>query len=367
MRVLLAAVVAAVQVVAPGWRVYGAPRDGSLFSVVATSRNGAWASGATYGKGAGGGQDCDKAPYGDTGSVMLHWNGRAWSSVQVPAVGGIGRLTALSAHSVWATGNCASLRWDGRTWRATEYAAVPDMQDFVLAGMSVDAPKDAWMVGNTTSGSVYRGYVERFDGVRWKVVLLPGAGLLTAVRAITPHDVWVAGQDASGGLVLWHWNGRGWRKAPHLATGRTNVFVEAFLARKPNDVWAAGMGLITEDGINVRQSLIMHWNGRIWTTTPTPVPKVAVSENTPSDLYTIAEGNGDLWAGGDTFQPRINAKDTPALLRWTGTRWVRAAAPEAAGQGAVNDLAAIPGGGMWAVGFTTDPQGATHPYIARQG
>ncbi|MEV5576783.1 hypothetical protein AB0L06_42735 [Spirillospora sp. NPDC052269] len=125
MSALLAMAVAAVQPVAPAWRdciVPASANGGSLYSVVATGQDSAWASGATYGQG-GGSSGCNDAPQGDGGSVMLRWNG------------------------------------GGR--RAIPYAQVPDMQDFVLGGFSIDAPTDGWMVGST-SGSVDTGYVERW-------------------------------------------------------------------------------------------------------------------------------------------------------------------------------------------------------------
>lgn len=111
---------------------------------------------------------------------------------------------------------------------------------------------------------------------------------------------------------------------------------------------------------------MMHWDGHQWTNTPTPVPPTTPNQNTPSEIYTVANDRGHLWAGGDTFQRNIPSGKTQAVLRWTGTKWVASPVPEP-GMGSVDGLAAIPGGGLWSVGHTYVNPTMPTPVIARKG
>jgi hypothetical protein len=104
--------------------------------------------------------------------------------------------------------------------------------------------------------------------------------------------------------------------------------------------WAAGS---RANARGVPETLIMRWNGRIWTRVPSPA--------TPggSELAAVAAVSArDAWAVGDAgiFAPRRST----LILRWNGSTWKQMPSPTPAGGGALNGVAAIPASGAWAVG-----------------
>jgi hypothetical protein len=80
--------------------------------VAATSTRNAWAVGSNgLGK-----------------TLIMHWNGSAWTQVPSPNFGGVNSLAgvaAVSANNVWAVGQTGSLsspkslilRWNGKAWK----------------------------------------------------------------------------------------------------------------------------------------------------------------------------------------------------------------------------------------------------------
>src|SRR5260221_6238923 len=86
---------------------------GVLQSVAAVSARDVWAVGRAGAEGCG----CAK-------TLILHWNGGAWSRVPSPNPGGLGSLSGVAfsaADDGWAVGTAGGrmliLRWDGERWR----------------------------------------------------------------------------------------------------------------------------------------------------------------------------------------------------------------------------------------------------------
>ena len=101
----------------PGGRAAADPTfPGSLHGVAATSSTDAWAVGFT------------SPPGGRNYTLILHWNGTAWSRVASPSLGrnaGLLGVAATSATSAWAVGDYSTpagqprtliLHWNGTNW-----------------------------------------------------------------------------------------------------------------------------------------------------------------------------------------------------------------------------------------------------------
>ncbi|MBV9382411.1 MAG: hypothetical protein JOY82_06630 [Streptosporangiaceae bacterium] len=364
------------------WREYPLPISGnaSVYGISAPGRNDAWAVGATFGSTGkarayvraahgpavlpavhpGDGAGC--VPMQGDGSLLMHWNGARWARVAVPQVGDIGYVTVAGPADLSVAAACESLHWNGKTWAAASYAHVPNMQNFTLTGFAADGPRDGWLTGVVSgTNGFFTGYAERWNGSRWRRVQLPNLGAdygLSGVAALGPDNVWVGGWDANQHMILLHWNGRSWTLAPAPGTGYRMTEIYTVRAVAPGDVWTVGYGSRAVAPNIVRSPLIIHWTGHRWENTPAPAPPYH------SEIYTIADDHGQLWAAGDTFTP---AGDTygMALLRWTGSRWT-ASPPPAAGEGAVSQLTAVPGGGLWGAGYISDASGLPRPVIARR-
>lgn len=362
------------------WQHYDVPVQGraaNLTSLAVPGRNDAWAAGfmTNFSTPASKSPDAARAkPESDSGvcdsssdaftSLMLHWDGHAWSQTSVPAAGSINRLSSTSADDIWAATDCGLLRFDGTAWQHAGYADVPAEQ-VSINDVSADGPHDAWLAGSTyDSGTeVAQGFVQRWDGREWRPVPLPDFGNsyeFDSIAAHGPNDVWAAGtiyadEDHPDELLLMHWDGHSWKRLPEPATDAWTKLVSKVRITGDDDAWVVGFSKAAPDHDQTRHPMILHWDGHHWTTSPAP--------DGPGELYDVARSGGRLWAVGDTF-----SSDQPSytmyVLRWAGDRWMTDAVPDT-GDGMINAVAAVPGGGTWAVGATGN--GSPHPVIARQG
>jgi hypothetical protein len=322
---------------APGAMSFSTP--GELTGVAAASAGNAWAVG-----------------YAGTGveprTLMLHWNGRAWTRVTSPevvdgAAGMISAVTVVSADDAWAVGSTGLapapqrtliLHWNGTSWReVTSPAPFAGM----LSGVTASAGA-GWAVGSTDA-AYGEPLILRWNGAAWSRVAAPadpaGAGL-NGVIVTSAATAWASGlgnarYQISG--VLARWNGQAWQWASFPVEG-TYHDLSALAAGPGGTAFAvgydAGPGAI---------ALSMRWTGQAW-------QKTAVSTPRDAGLSGVAFApDGGAWAVGYAPTP---AGFRTLIARWTGRTWTRVASPS---PGASDQLSAVafcaPGDG-WAVGYT---------------
>lgn len=302
-----------------------------LYAVSADSAKDAWAVGFKC--------TCDSGGnFGDT-SLIEHWNGAAWSVSPAPKIGKTDLLNgveALSRTDVWAVGRaCVSgctakgttvpvwdsliLHWDGTAWSQVP-SPDPGATANTLDSVSADSATDVWAVGDYGSGPVYNGgtFVLHWNGTTWSQVASPnptGADYeLESVSAISPTDAWAVGnycsQNCDGdGLtqrysaLAMNWNGSAWSVVPTPLPATTRVIgLSAVSGVSAKDVWAVG-GTHT-----------LSWDGTAWSTVTNPD-----SSNASVSLSAVAAGSStDVWAVGDNFKSEpYKAID----LNWNGTAW----------------------------------------------
>jgi hypothetical protein len=156
------------------------------------------------------------SPTWTTAPLAFRWNGSAWSALTLPAPGYHNRqFTSVIMH------------YNGSAWTQ---AAVGDNSGL----LDVDAlsPADAWALA--ADGSVLN-----WDGSTWtaKTQLASGNTVLTALSAT---DVWV------GGVVsVTHYNGSSWSTAP-IPAGISGLAGAA--SSGPGNVWFAGDN-VTSSGV----------------------------------------------------------------------------------------------------------------------
>jgi hypothetical protein len=236
----------------------------------------------------------------------------------------LGGLAADAADDVWAVGNFvpdasgsnpdATLtlaeHFDGHNWAVTRTPSVgPNFSTFFGASA---AEGRAWAVGvNLDNDFRTRGLIESWDpsGRRWTVDTTPQPGaerdLLFSAAAISRANAWAVGeQQASDGpldggifsTLIEHWNGGTWEAVAGDNPGRAGNHLYAVAARGDNDVWAVGQ---RNDGAAPDRELIEHWDGRSWSSVPTPP-----HGDTSAALYAVTtDVSGDVWATGETYGP----------------------------------------------------------------
>jgi len=196
------------------------------------------------------------------GTLIAHWDGQSWRIVPSPNPGKIvSRLDAVAGtgpQDVWAVGSFAGgtpavgdsgtliLHWDGQAWtqvpspnRATWANA--------LFSVSASAPDTAWAVGRSDNGEHSDPLALRWDGTQWRIVPTPpsgshNGGWFSGVAVLSPQDVWAVGGDNPVPLLT-HWDGRQWSPAQLPAGGgRNGLFgsLAAVAGRGPSAVWAVG-------------------------------------------------------------------------------------------------------------------------------
>lgn len=271
----------------------------TLNGVAAIAGNDVWAAG-----------EFDDFTTGSVHALMEHWDGTAWSSVNIPRPGIsslLSGITAFSANDIWASGffqtSGALLplfeHWDGTAWKVVPTSLRAG--DFIIRKISGSSPTDIWAVWDDESTGVVRPVAMHWDGARWTLMNPPARGggdnPLYDVLALAPDDVWAVGaftpQPQPTSLptltLIEHWDGTSWQIVPSPNFGPLSIYQSNRLfgitALSPADIWACG-SFFAANGSNNQRTLALHWDGTSWTIKPTP--------NT---------GNSDTLFGGATMAP----------------------------------------------------------------
>ena len=222
------------------------PSPGSSFSdlraVRTVSASDAWAVG-TYSSGAG------------NQTLILHWDGTAWTQVPSPNPAHDNALTgvaATSAHNAWAVGftglldQTLILHWDGTAWTQVPSPSPGPAND--LAAVGATSTSKAWAVGFTDNGTTDRTLTLRWNGSTWAQVPSPNQGgattanSLTGVAATSASNAWAVGRSATGtahSTLILYWNGTKWARVPSPAPGSTSDLL-AVAATSASNAWAVG-------------------------------------------------------------------------------------------------------------------------------
>jgi hypothetical protein len=323
---------------------------GQLNSVSAASASDAWAVGLS-------------GTYPHVSTLMLHWDGQAWSRVTSPTVlDGVPRfligVTAVSASDAWAVGFTGALpgpagparsdralllHWDGMRW--SQATGLPE----TAAGLSGIAMSghDGWAVGESAIAGHPQALILRWNGARWHPVPAPaGVPGLTKVALTPAGTAWAIGAAPERGSlttrgVLIRWNGNTWQRTSFPIAGPANSLL-GIAAGPDGTAWAVGQHATAVSQLKIRAAsppLSMRWTGAAWQAVPAP------GANGGFYSVTIAPGPA-VWAvgGGDAG---------PLAMRWTGTSWAQVPAPIGDNPQATGGLADVafsaPSDG-WAVG-----------------
>jgi hypothetical protein len=241
------------------WTQVPSPNPGasgnSLIGVSVNSADDVWAVGIQY-AGAGG-----------KGSLILHWDGEAWSKVHSPDVNGLHRVSAASTTDAWAVGVRSSefLHWDGEDW--TRVKSHSPRTPFVW-GVEAESETNAWAVGSYTNAAGNADTLMlHWDGERWSQFKTPTAGrLLFGVSSARPGYAWAVGQSGRirrSGTLIYRWDGTHWSRVDSPNPSQTSSLLWDVSARSATDAWAVGS--FGDESAGVDRVLILHWDGVRWT------------------------------------------------------------------------------------------------------
>jgi hypothetical protein len=295
-----------------GWAIITAPNvgtdDNTLFSVEAISATDAWAVGYYVNE------------FGVGQTLILHFDGTAWSIVPSPNAGQLldnqlNSIEAVSATDVWATGyyynedavaRTLTLHWDGTAWSIIPSPNTADDEYNFLYDLTAVSSTDVWAVGAyikyTTYSSSYRSLALHWDGATWSRVSSPSIGsssnVLYSVDALSANDMWAVGSFysvAAGQRTLTqHWDGTQWTVFPSPPAGSYSNVLLSVEMQASDDVWAVGTTSSSSGG---PRTLTQHWDGTSWKVVRSPNPSGYYSYNNMLNSVEVL-GPDEAWAVG---------------------------------------------------------------------
>jgi hypothetical protein len=316
------------------WKQAVAPSPGPvwnfLYAVSATSATNAWAVGYYVNK-AGTADD----------TLALHWNGTTWKQVATPSPSSSSNhlygVWASSASNAWAVGQYRNnttgetdtlvLHWNGTAWKKAASAnPSPGTQDAnTLGGVAGTSASNIWAAGfYYTSTNTTKTLVLHWNGTAWKKVSSPSPATLTnnlyGVAATSDTNAWAAGQYTNNttgvdDTLALHWNGTAWKKVASPNAGSLGNALSGVTATSASNAWAAGDSC-TNVACTFSHTLILHWNGTVWSQAKSPNPSSAA--NVLSAVTATSASNA--WAAGYYDNNSTGARDT-LILHWNGVSW----------------------------------------------
>jgi alpha-tubulin suppressor-like RCC1 family protein len=188
-------------------------------------------------------------PDSDTGHIvplLAHYNGTTWTAVSPPRLQGDVQMSAVADASptdVWAVGAdvfpplshpgalAVALHYNGRAWKAVKVPAIGDKwEDNLPTAVTIAAPDDVWIAENTvnthTDGG-YFSYLLNYNGTGFTVTPAPAPDgpditvgtVLFGITSLGTDDIYTDGvatyySDGSQTTLTYHYNGTAWSQLP---------------------------------------------------------------------------------------------------------------------------------------------------------
>jgi phosphoesterase family protein len=346
--------------------------DNSVGAIAGSSPTDIWAAGDFL-------PDAAKSNQDATLTFAEHYNGSKWTVVRTPNTGpNFNSFYGLAASQgrAWAVGERLNGRyqdralvevWNGKTWSLANIPQPGDVRDMLFAATAL-SPSDVWVVGDQESGNgVFQTLAEHWNGSSWTVVPTPDPGPsgdhLYAVDAVSPDDVWAAGQQLSrfpdNGLVE-HWDGHSWSVVPMPAATSASVMLDAIAVTASDQVYVAGEADSPAGG----RPLIETYQGGTWQIASLPASAGSIWTNLWGITVVGVSSRGGLggssplastaWAVGTYVDPKTDNNNNTLILSGTDGAWTVDAGPEpGSGSNILGGVTTI-GGRVWAAGIYDD-------------
>ena len=293
------------------------------------------------------------------GGLLLPAGAVGAASVTSPD-GSLTAVSASSASNAWAVGcrpatfECpgegvdVAYHWNGSAWKQVPVPMpVPpnpaDTPSGQLTGVKVISAADAWAVGTSEAGA----QIVHWNGTAWKQVAVPRlpspyfAGYsLAAVGASSASNVWAVGYGGDNESITLHYNGKSWRRVASPDRGSTYLY--GVTVTSAGNAWAVGADI---GSCACEKALILRWNGQAWKVVTSAYPSPASTLNS----VAAVPGSGP-WAGGYS-RDFVNVT---LLMKWNGSSWQRSTAglgtKDPAGFTYVFGVAGSSASDVWAAG-----------------
>ena len=335
-----------------GWTVVTAPSPGSvqntLFGVTKMPHGGVWAVG-------------DRVSQSSSrfiAPLVEHWTGSHWVAQVLPGhQTNLLSVFAPAQDNLWAVGffrvGIGAFEtvpvidhFNGKTWTIV---SAPRPAASVLTGIDGTSASDMWAIGRQMVRDRAVTIIDHFDGHLWTRVSSPSPNTdyldLVAIAAISPSDVWVAGDYTGSDSVvrtfIEHFNGHAWSivPSPNLGTGSNYLTAMTVLHGKP---WVVGRA---QDGTHFRP-LALRWTGSKWS--GHLLPQAGSGDES---LNAVVATGGTLWAVGN--KSNKSGVQRTLSMRYANGSWTVVSSPNLGQNDNVLYGATPSGKKLWAVGNAT--------------
>jgi hypothetical protein len=277
-------------------------------------------------------------------TLILHWDGRAFSRIPSPSPGRSARLASVAASpsgAVYAVGYyCTSgcggsseidrtllLSWSHDTW--SRLASASPGPSARLASVSVGPSGTLWAVGYYCESDCFNlretdhTLILRPRKTSWLGVQSPSPGdkaLLTGVSVGAGGTAWAVGWDLAGTLVM-RWDMRRWRIV-NIQTPGPMAQLGGVSAGPGGSIWAVGGYCVyaCHSFWPTDHALIVRLGARGWHVEATPR-----SDSIGRLIGVSAGAGGTAWAVGYSCLSRCGTtseRDRTLVLRSNGTTWI---------------------------------------------
>jgi hypothetical protein len=285
--------------------------------------------------------------------------------------GGLHGVLAVSPDETWAVGDVVVkgraralvVRWTEDFRFATLPAVSPEL-DVRLNALD-RAGDHVWAVGRVADGSGGgRPRIERYPrlpdapGVAVDGPEVAGDSALHGVAMLSATEGWAVGGSGPGAgtgftrTLIARWDGRTWTTVPSPNPGTLANRLDAVAARATDDVWAVGH---SSSAAGRSEALVLHWDGTAWTRLP--IPDLAGAGNRLLGLAPT--GPDSLWVVGTATTA---GKASGIVLHWNGSTWKSVPTDAAVTQ--MSAVAAPAEKDVWFAGYLQLPGGPETAYVA---
>ena len=196
-----------------------------------------------------------------------------------------GGAKSFGPNDMYATGGTSAysdvLHWDGLSWSWQNLTPAPGAIR-VIDGVS---GTDVWAVG--LDGSQGLAYHRGMD-MKWRLMTTPNARAYVSVYAPVSGEAFLLGNVSGVGPAIWHTTttGAAW-SAMSLPILPPNSTFYGMWGRSAKSVYLTGT-VWSDDGFTQTQGLLLHYDGKLWSTMAVPVDTVqcdGISGSSDDDLF----------------------------------------------------------------------------------
>ena len=224
----------------------------------------------------------------DVGSIY-RWDGQSWNTERItPAVVRFRTIHGTSPSNIWVGGWDVVMRWDGQAWQGVDFPP-----QIIISALRVVSPAEVWAVG--TREAMNESVVLRWTAADGWTIVRSSTSPWSLIELVDGANVWVGG----GGSTIQHWDGSVWRAATIRGTGEvTGIFITS-----PTETWAA---------VDDPDRGLYRNRGNGWVRIIDFSPLDAWS-STPSDVWFVDFETIYRWNGAE-FDIRTHGLSSPRAI-----------------------------------------------------